>query len=203
MNVLVVTADPLPHRAAAPALAKRYVAGLQAQGSIELEWADLNVEGFDPRMQAADLAFYRGEGPLPAGIREEQLRIERADLILLTFPVYWWSVPALLKGWIDRVFTKGWAFETKDGQSALAGKAFRLIATAGAGASLYQRRGYRSALTTQLEEGILRFSGVSDIATHLFFDAERQEQAARERALTQAETLGRAPAQPQRLHVAA
>ena len=50
-------------------------------------------------------------GVASADVLAEQARIDRADTLVLVYPIYWWSMPALLKGWIDRVFSNGWAFD--------------------------------------------------------------------------------------------
>lgn len=192
MNILIVTADCRDH-SLARSLAERYVAGAKASGDVIVEWADLAREGFDPRMTVADLAVYHGDGPLPADVRREQQRIERADVVVLAFPVYWWSLPAVMKGWIDRVFTKGWAFGGTDRFSGpLAGKAVRLIATGGAAPKAYEKHGYRAAITAQLEHGVFHFSGIRDVGTHLFLDVEDGDTAARLRNLSTAHDLGRA-----------
>lgn len=191
MNILIVTADPRS-RSFSAALAERYSAGAKAAGTVTIEHADLFREGFDPRITEADLAYYRGEGALPDTIRSEQQRIERADTLVLAFPVYWWSMPALLKGWIDRVFTTGWAFGGSDRFSGpLSAKKVRLIATASGGPRLYERHGYRAAIAAQIEHGIFNFSGIKDVETHLFFDVESRDEAARLRNLAAAEDLGR------------
>lgn len=49
-------------------------------------------------------------GKLSADITEEQRKLTEADLIIFQFPIYWFTVPAILKGWIDRVLTLGYAF---------------------------------------------------------------------------------------------
>ncbi|MDP9633167.1 MULTISPECIES: NAD(P)H-dependent oxidoreductase [unclassified Ensifer] len=89
MNVLIVTADPRSPSFAA-SLAGRYLAGVQSQEAPTVEWADLFREAFDPRMTEADLALYRGEGPVPQDVRREQLRVERADVL--------WCSPSLSTG---------------------------------------------------------------------------------------------------------
>ena len=73
-------------------------------GGGDVEFADLAAEGFDPRFTDADLDLYRGKAAVPADVVTEQERIDRSDHLILVFPMYWWSMPALLKGWIDRVF---------------------------------------------------------------------------------------------------
>ncbi|MCZ8389221.1 NAD(P)H-dependent oxidoreductase [Achromobacter xylosoxidans] len=189
MKILIVTAEPrVP--SFAQALAQRYLDGLATRQPITTQWLDLLGSGFEPRLQAADLALYHGTGPVPDDVRVEQQRIEAADLVILAFPVYWWSLPAVLKGWIDRVFTKGWAFESPAAAKPLAGKAVRLIATGGAGPRAYDKHGYRAAITTQIEHGVFHFSGIDDVATHLFLDAERADPAQHERDLAAAFALG-------------
>lgn len=187
MKVLIVTAEP-HGRSFAAALAESYLAGLGVARAVEVERLDLLEAGFDPRLQAADLALYRGMGLVPGDVRVEQRRIEAADLVVLAFPVYWWSLPAVLKGWIDRVFTKGWAFDAP--ASALAGKAVRLIATGGARAAAYEKHGYRTAIAAQIEHGVFHFSGIKDVETHLFLDVEAIDPAARESDLAAAFALG-------------
>jgi NAD(P)H dehydrogenase (quinone) len=194
MNVLIVTAEPRSGSFAA-ALAKRYVDGLRARREVGVTWLDLLATGFEPRLQAADLALYHGTGPVPADVRAEQERIEAADVVILAFPIYWWSLPAVLKGWIDRVFTKGWAFDSPALVKLLAGKTIRLIATGGAAARAYDKHGYREAIATQIEHGIFHFSGIDDVATHLFLDVESADPAARERDLAAAFELGAALSQ--------
>ena len=198
MNILLVTADP-EGPSFAKSLADRYVAGIRETKAATVELADLAAEGFDPRMTRKDLAFYRERGPLPQDVRREQQRIERADLLLLAFPIYWWSLPAVTKGWIDRVFTKGWAFGSDDRFAGpLSAKHVRLIATGAGSHRLYQKHGYESAMAAQIAHGIFNFSGVANVETHLFLDAESSDRAARLRNLATAHELGRAYAEGQR-----
>nr|XP_032658545.1 NAD(P)H dehydrogenase [quinone] 1 isoform X2 [Chelonoidis abingdonii] len=50
------------------------------------------------------------EGRLSSDIVAEQKKLEAADLLIFQFPLYWFSVPAILKGWFERVFTEGFAY---------------------------------------------------------------------------------------------
>jgi NAD(P)H dehydrogenase (quinone) len=191
MNILVVTAAPRGD-SLITSLADRYLAGMRAEGVQHVERADLLGEAFDPRLMQHDLAFYQGKGPIPDDVRREQERIERADVLVLAFPIYWWSLPAVMKGWIDRVFTNGWAFGAGERFAGpLAAKKVRLIATGGAAPRAYEKHGYRAAIAAQIEHGIFNFSGVRDVQTHLFLEAENGDQAARLRNLSSAYELGR------------
>lgn len=102
-------------------------------------------------------------------------------------------MPAVLKGWIDRVFTNGWAFGAEDRFSGpLATKSVRLIATGGSKPGVYEKYGYRTAIAAQIEHGIFHFSGIRDLQTHLFLDVENGDRAARLRNLATAFELGQA-----------
>ena len=65
----------------------------------------------------------------------ERERLEAVDLIVLQHPVFWYSMPALLKQWIDEVFALGWAYG-KDGDK-LAGKSLQWVVTTGADFKAY------------------------------------------------------------------
>ena len=72
-------------------------------------------------------------------VRREQELLEAHDVILLHHPFYWYSVPALLKQWIDLVLEHGWAYGS--GGTALAGKWMLNVVTAGGGKVAYQGEG--------------------------------------------------------------
>jgi len=114
MHALAVFAHPQRDSFTGAMLAAT-LAGL-ADAGHSAEAADLYREGFEPRFGPQDYAQFRGE-TLPADVLREQARIDRADALVLVFPVWWWSFPAVLKGWIDRVFSEGWAYRFEPGLS--------------------------------------------------------------------------------------
>jgi glutathione-regulated potassium-efflux system ancillary protein KefF len=69
----------------------------------------------------------------------ERAALERAQLVVWLHPMYWYSVPALLKHWFDHVFIKGWAHA--DGGTALAGKDCLWVATTGGGEDAFTPEG--------------------------------------------------------------
>ena len=154
--------------------------------------ADLAAEGFDPRHTADDLAFFRGEAGAPADVLAEQARIDRADALVLVFPVHWWSMPAQLKGWIDRVFTGGWAFnERPDGsiEKMLGRLAVHLVAIGGADEGVYDRHGYAEAMRTQIDHGVFGYCGARVRSSDLLTPSDAPFPRA---ALDRAESIGRA-----------
>lgn len=190
MKALIVSAHPDPtsltHAVAAA------IAGGIAAGSGQVEIVDLAEEGFDPRFGMADRAVHQRTAPPPADVAREQARLERANALVLVYPVYWWSMPALLKGWIDRVFTNGWAFEDGPGGQGLIKKLgwlqIHLVGLAGADEALYERRGYRIAMNTQADLGIFGYCGAPVRTSEFLFGSETEDPA---RLLAAAERIGR------------
>lgn len=120
MNVLIVFAhnEPKSFNAAMKNLAVEW---FEAQGH-RVEVSDLYAINFNPVASANDFTervnpdylVYALEqrnayakGTLARDITDELEKVKRADLIILNFPIYWYGMPAILKGWIDRVFVSG------------------------------------------------------------------------------------------------
>lgn len=72
-------------------------------------------------------------------VATEQKLIESADRLVLQFPLYWFYSPAMLKAYIDAVFTRGWAYGSTG--NALCNKELQLVVTAGAGEAEYSAQG--------------------------------------------------------------
>jgi NAD(P)H dehydrogenase (quinone) len=101
--------------------------------------------------------------------------VERADMLVFVFPVYWWSVPGLLKGWFDRVLTLNWAYKVaEDGRIVgnLRDVPVRLIATAGSDLNGFDKHGYSTAIQTQIVEGIFGFCGLKNVKLDILYQAD-------------------------------
>lgn len=160
MSSLVVVSHPDPN-SLTHHIARSTADAIRATGG-SVEFADLTAENFDPRFSAADTALFRGEGAVPADVIAEQERIDRADELILVFPMYWWSTPALLKGWIDRVFVSGWAYDFTPGSEfvkKLDRLTVHLVPVAGDDADSFRRHGVFEAFRTQIERGIIEYCG--------------------------------------------
>jgi len=125
MRVLIVfdhpygaeASDNIPHRrsfsAAIAAAARR---GLERAGH-EVDLVDLHRDGFDPVMHAADLAAWRMKTVIDEHAADYQARLLRADHAVFVFPIWWESMPAGTKGFLDKVMTKGIVYsESKPGR---------------------------------------------------------------------------------------
>lgn len=69
---------------------------------------DLCAEGFDPRLTAGEMALFRQGLPGKAGA--EMAELAAAEVLVLVFPTWWFGFPAVLKGWLDRVWAPGLAY---------------------------------------------------------------------------------------------
>ncbi|WP_369138684.1 NAD(P)H-dependent oxidoreductase [Modestobacter versicolor] len=185
MHTLVVLAHPDPSSLTSA------VAG-QLENALRpssVEVADLAAEGFDPRFTLADRRAYTDGADLPDDVRREQRRLDRATDLVLVFPAFWWSMPALLKGWVDRVFVSGWAFDhsPRDPGAGLQPRLQRLtthlLPVAGADAGAYDRHGYEQALRTQVEHGIVEYCGSRRGCTAFVHDSEQDDRAATQRSV--------------------
>ena len=171
MHTLVVVAHP--HRdSVTHAVASKVADGLHLEGHTS-EIADLAAEGFDPRFTQHDLAVHRERRAPAEDVRAEQARIDRADALVLVYPIYWWSFPALLKGWIDRVFSNGWAYDERPGTplvKKLHHLPVTLVAIGGADWRTYARHGYFGAMKTQIDHGIFDYCGARVLRSELLLD---------------------------------
>jgi len=175
MHALIVVAHPDP-ASLTHAVAAQIAEGIAAsnpQDSFEI--ADLAAEGFDPRFSQTDVALHLKEAAPSLDVAAEHARIDRADALVLVYPVYWWSFPGLLKGWIDRVFTQGWAYE-EDADGTLVKKLHRLpihlIGLGGASQRTYVRHGYSDAMKTQIDHGIFGYCGARVATSELLLASD-------------------------------
>ncbi|QTT89338.1 NAD(P)H-dependent oxidoreductase [Pseudomonas chlororaphis] len=146
MNVLIVHAHPEPQSFTA-ALRDQALRTLEAQGH-QVQVSDLYAMHWNPVASAAD--FSSRENPdylvyaleqrlgvksqsIAADIRQELDKLLWADLLILNFPIFWFSAPAILKGWIDRVLVSGICYGGKRfyDQGGLSGKKALVSVTLG------------------------------------------------------------------------
>lgn len=189
MHTLIVVAHPLPG-SLTHAVAARIADGIAEAGGDGVEIADLAAEGFDPRFNAQDHAHHRRHAPTPTDVAAEQARIDRADALVLVYPVYWWAMPALMKGWIDRVFSNGWAYEETEGGIVrrLERLTAHMVGVAGSDAEAFDRHGYRAAMRTQQDYGIFGYCGARVGVSEMVYESDSAPLA---RSLESARALGR------------
>ena len=129
-------------------------------------------------------------GTLTKDVKLEQKRLREADALILAFPLWWFSMPAILKGWIDRVYSYGFAYgvgEHSDtrwgdryGEGLLAGKRAMLLVTAGGWASHYGPRGINGPIDDLLfpiQHGVLFYPGYDVLPPFVVYRADRMDEA--------------------------
>ncbi|TQV82492.1 NAD(P)H-dependent oxidoreductase [Exilibacterium tricleocarpae] len=175
MHALIVVANPNP-KSLTHSVAEQIADGvsLKAQGNTT-EIADLAAEKFDPFYTVEDICVLHGKADPSPEVLAEQQRISRANALVLVHPVYWWSFPALLKGWIDRVFTNGWAYDDTSSDRLIKKLQYlpvHIISIAGADMRTYARHGYYGAMKTQINHGIFNYCGAPVKTSELMFQAD-------------------------------
>ncbi|MEU2065095.1 NAD(P)H oxidoreductase [Streptomyces sp. NPDC013455] len=154
--------------------ARRAAARLEAAG-YRIDLLDLHAEGFDPRMTTSDQPDWGNRDKAYSDEAHAHMRrILDSDVVVAVFPVYWQSVPAILKGWIDRVWNYGFAYGRS--KPRLAGKRMLWLGLAGAAADDPIVEGMRTVLETHLSEGIAYYCGFSHSSVGLLTDAEERPQ---------------------------
>jgi len=178
MNVLIVHAHPEP-KSFNGAMKDLAMETFTAAGH-EVMVSDLYAMGFNPVAGPGDMTGERNDpeffslpreqtaayeaGALSADIAAEIEKVKRADFVLFQFPVWWFGMPAILKGWADRVFARGFAYlpGRKYDTGMFRGKLAMVAATTGTSADTYAPDGIDGDILTVLwpvHNGLLRYSG--------------------------------------------
>lgn len=120
MRILVVFAHPLPESFGA-AIYRRLVENLERQGH-EVRGLDLYALGFDPVMSAQERRGYHTAGLNEVPVAEQLDHVRWAEGLIFVYPTWWYSLPAMLKGWIDRVWVPFATFDLPSGMKPIRGK---------------------------------------------------------------------------------
>ncbi|GAA4718812.1 NAD(P)H-dependent oxidoreductase [Isoptericola chiayiensis] len=186
MKALIVSAAP-SGRALTADLTATAASTLRAHGH-DVDVLDLVRLGWDPVVGPADYGVDELTAPIGAHARcaaadgllapevsRHQALLRRADLLVLVFPLWWAGMPAVLKGWVDRVFTEGFAYGLRDadgnprkyGDGALAGRRGLVVTTAGDRPSSFGARGVNGHIEDLLfpiNHGIFWYTGIAPLA---------------------------------------
>ncbi len=114
MRALVLFAHPCPESFSA-ALHSAVVQTLEANG-WEVDDLDLNKEGFQPVLTEQERRGYHEEPDNLGPVADYVERLRAADALVMVFPVWNFGYPAILKGFLDRVFLPGVSFKLVDGK---------------------------------------------------------------------------------------
>ena len=201
MKAFVVLAHP-EHQSFNGAMFRTAVDTLSAEGH-EVKASDLYAMQFDPAsgrnnfMSMKDPDYFKQQiEELHASesygfaeeIEREIQKIEWCDLMIWQFPLWWFGLPGMLKGWVDRVFAMG---RTYGGSRLYAngvfkGKRAMLSLTTGGPAAAYEKGGFNgdiNAILRPAHRGILQFTGFEVLAPQIVYGPVRLEQQQRAQLL--------------------
>lgn len=130
---------------------------------------DLYELEFNPVLSMSDM-IDQMKGTLEEKILAEQEYISWAENIIFIYPIWWTGMPAIMKGYIDRIFTYGFAYRYDQGiqKGLLTGKSAIIINTHGKSNAEYATIGMDKALSLTSDRGIYQYCGL-EIKEHLFF----------------------------------
>ncbi|MER7055213.1 NAD(P)H oxidoreductase [Streptomyces sp. NPDC000351] len=174
-HALLVHAHPRPDSLTAQ-LAHRAHARLTADG-FTVDVLDLHAEGFDPRMTPEDEPDWADPGKeYSPEVRAHMRRVAVADTIVVVFPLWWFGPPAILKGWIDRVWNHGFAYGSA--RARLRDKRMLWISLVSYTRGQFAELDWEGPVTRTLRAGISNFCGIEDAAVHLVYDSLNAGEAA-------------------------
>lgn len=198
MKTLIVYAHPEP-KSLNSSLKDLAVTTLEAAGHevrvsdlYAMNWkavvdaTDYGSEASSPLKVAVDSGRAFDAGTLTADVLAEQEKLLWADTVIFQFPLWWYTMPAILKGWVDRVFTYHFAYgvgehsDTKYGdrfgEGTLAGRKALLSVTAGGPESHYGARGINGPIDDLLfpiHHGILYYPGIEVLPPFVQYGTDR------------------------------
>lgn len=198
MQVLIVHAHPEPTslNGAMTSVAKATLSGAGHTVAV----SDLYAMAFDPvsdrrnfltvaephvyRQQAEEAHASVNNGFVPA-LQAEMDKLAGCDVLIFQFPIWWLGMPAIMKGWIDRVFASGRAYGGGRwfDKGVFAGKRAMCSVTVGGPPEAYGDRGiYASVrdILSPIERGILHFTGFNVIEPFVVYGPNRLTVAERE-----------------------
>lgn len=193
MNILIVLAHPEP-KSFNGALFDVAVDTLRGLGHV-VATSDLYRMGFDPVSDRHNFTSVKDPeylklqleethaseiGGFAPEIEAELRKVEACDLLILQFPLWWFGLPAILKGWVDRVMAMGRAYgyghiyET----GKFRGKRAMLSLTTGGPAEAYVKGGFNGdihAILRPIQRGVLQFLGFDVLAPQIHYGPVRVE----------------------------
>jgi NAD(P)H dehydrogenase (quinone) len=168
MKHLVVVAHPRAD-SLTMSLAHAYVAELAALGHQHTLY-DLYSCGFDPVLTGGEIAQAENSSA-PPEILQAQQDIAAADVVTVIYPLWWLSMPAILKGYIDRVFARNFAYDSNQGvvRGLLTGRKCVVVTLSGAPLPVLAGTGRWDAVQMLQDTHVFRAVGF-ELLEHLHFD---------------------------------
>lgn len=167
MNHVIIYSHPNP-KSFNHAILEVYEQSLIEQGH-DVCVRDLYAMDFDPVLSAQDLVMAQRRQYAP-DVAAEQEKIRWADVITMICPIWWGGLTSNLRGYIDRVFSSGFAYDSGAGglKQLLGDKKIVMINTMGAPYAVYETTGMLKSISQTVDECMADFTGLT-IVDHLYF----------------------------------
>ena len=170
------------------ALAEAYKTGVE-RSNAEVKQINIRDLDFNPNLQFG----YRKRTELEPDLLKSQEMLKWADHIVWVFPVWWASLPAIMKGFLDRVLLPGYAFQKRENSlwwdKHFTGKTSRIICTMDQPTWYY--RFFNGAPSTKaMNKNTLKFIGVKSVKVTAIGPVRLSKQEFREKWLRKVEKLG-------------
>lgn len=203
MNVLIVFAHPEP-RSLNSSLRDAAIAQLKADGH-EVQVSDLHAQNWKAVVDREDfpaldkeerlMVAYASAGAFHGGtltqdVKAEQDKLRWADAVLFQFPLWWFSMPAIMKGWVERVFSLGFGYGVGEhnetrwgdryGEGSMAGKRAMLVVTVGGWPEHYGPRAINGPIDDLLfpiNHGTLFYPGFDVLPAHIIYRSSEMDEA--------------------------
>ncbi|WP_029273428.1 NAD(P)H-dependent oxidoreductase [Flavobacterium sp. KJJ] len=168
MKNLIIYAHPNP--ASLNYFFKQTVLESLQESGQEIIVRDLNEMNFNPVLSLEDMNGQR-MGKVSADVKTEQDFISWTDRIIFIYPIWWTGMPAIMKGYIDRVFSYGFVYRYDQGiqKGLLTAKQTIIINSHGKSNAEYEAMGMDKALVLTSDTGIFNYCGL-EIKKHFYFD---------------------------------
>jgi len=157
MNCLIIYSHPNP-KSFNHAILEILTKALQEK-KHEVRVRDLYAMKFDPILKPKDFQLMDKQD-VAADVRIEQDHVRWADTLVFIFPVWWNSLPAIARGYIDRVLSVGFAY-TQDAKGLLTGKKVLVIATMNAPSVVCEKTGILKAMDATIGQSLASFCGMT------------------------------------------
>jgi len=190
MKVLYIYAHP-EMKSFNGALKDTALSAMQEKGH-EIKLSDLYAMNFDPVLKASDFPerknpeifnpFFEAikaskTGAFAPDINEEMEKVKWADLLIFQFPIYFTAMPAIMKGWIDRVLAPGFGFNPVINSAydtgLFKGKSTMLVVTTGAPKEMYSEGGAHGDLNKHLESithCVFEYMGLKVLPSYIIYE---------------------------------
>lgn len=158
--------------------------------NYEVKIRDLYKLKFNPILTEDNhTSFYQTK--LPKEIQLEQNEISWAKNLIFIFPSWWCGMPAMMKGYFDRVFTNGFAFRFEKSQvdGLLKGKKAVIFQTTSQTEEFMKPNQLVSSMETAMDVGIFDYCGIDVITHKFFFSVPHIDKESREKMLKEAEGI--------------